>query len=97
MTETVELVSKGGSTSVHIEVCVKNNGDLRFSGQDIGQAPATMFGDSDYEYWLTVPKNQKDRFLLALIEKLYAGNCGLISELQDLMAEKGISYEFFAY
>lgn len=97
MTETIELVRKGGSTFVHIEVCVENNGDVRFSGQDIGQAPAKIFGDSDYEYWLTVPEKEKDRLLLALIEKHYAGNCGLISELRDLMAAKGIPCEFFAY
>jgi hypothetical protein len=85
MTDPIELVNQGGSTSVHIDVRIDENGDLLFSGQDIGEAPEEIFGDSDYEYWLTVPAKAKDKLLLALIEKLYAGNSSVISELRELM------------
>ena len=97
MTEPVELVNKGGSTSIHIDVRIKENGDLLFSGQDIGEAPEEVFGDSDYEYWLTVPAAEKDRLLLALIEKHYVGNSTVISELREFMESKAISCEFFSY
>ena len=49
MTETIELVNRGGTTSIHIDVRIKENGDLLFSGQDIGEAPIEIVGDSDYE------------------------------------------------
>ena len=97
MTETIELVNRRGSTSIHIDVRIKENGDLLFSGQDFGKAPEEIFGDSDYEYWLTITAAEKDRALLALIEKHYAGNSSVISELREFMESKKISCEFFAH
>jgi len=68
-----------------------DEGDLLFSEQDVGDAPNEFWGDSDYEYWLKVSAADKDRVLLALIEKLYSGNSSLVSEI------KGIPSEFASY
>ena len=97
MTEPIKLFSQGGSTSIHIDVRIKENGDLLFSGQDIGDAPEEIFGDLDYEYWLTVPAAEKDNLLLALIEKHYAGNASVISELREFMESKEIPCSFFSH
>jgi len=70
MTETIELVNRRGSTSIHIDVHIKENGDLLFSGQDIGKAPEEIFGDSDYEYWLTIPAAENDFATPACFEQL---------------------------
>ena len=96
MTDKIELVRQDGSTSIFIDVQIKKNGDLLFSGQDIGDAPMEIFGDSDYEYWLTIPAKEKDRALLALIEKHYSGDVMVISKLHELMESKQIPCEFFA-
>ena len=45
MNEPIKLVSQGGATSIHIDVRINENGDLLFSGQDIGDAPEKFFGD----------------------------------------------------
>ena len=97
MSNKVTLVSKGGSTSVHISMQINDDGDLLFSGQDIGAAPSEVFGDLDYEYWLKVQSGEKDRLLLALLEKHYAGNLSVISELRELMDSNEIACEFFSY
>ena len=97
MTDPVQLVSKGGDTSIYIDVCIKDNGDLLFSGQDIGNAPEEVFGDIDYEYWLTVPAAEKDKLLLALIEKHYAGDALVISTLREIMDSRDIPYQFFSH
>lgn len=97
MSDRIVLVSQGGSTSIHIDVRLKENGDLLFSGQDIGDAPEEIFGDLDYEYWLTVPAAEKDRLLLTLIETHYGGNASVISELRELMESRGITCEFASY
>ena len=97
MTDPVQLVSKGGDTSIYIDVCIKDNGDLLFSGQDIGNAPEEIFGDIDYEYWLTVPAAEKDRLLLALLEKHYAGDAMVVSTLRELMESKDIPCGFYSH
>ena len=97
MTDPVQLVNVGGATSIHIDVRINDNGDILFSGQDIGSAPEAIFGDSDYEYWLTVPAAEKDRLLLTLIEKHYAGDAMVVSTLRELMESKQISCGFHSH
>ena len=92
MGKTIVLVDIGGRTSVHIDATINNAGNLVFSGQDIGEAPSEYVGDSDYEYWLTIPAKEKDSFLLALIEKMYLNDSGLITNVSELLDAKGISY-----
>ncbi len=97
MTKPIKLVSQGGSTSIHIDVRINEDGNLLFSGQDIGNAPEEIFGDIDYEYWLTVPAAEKDRLLLALIEKHYAGDAMVVSTLREFMESKEISCGFYSF
>ena len=97
MSKTVKLVRQGGATSIHIDVQINDKGDLLFSGQDIGAAPDEIFGDLDYEYWLTVPAAEKDRLLLALIEKTYKGNALVVSEMKEFLEERNIPYGFQTY
>ena len=97
MSKTVELVRQGGATSIYIDVRIDDEGDLLFSGQDIGDAPEEIFGDLDYEYWLTVPAAEKDRVLLALIEKFYHGNASVVSEFRELLESKDIPCHFHSY
>jgi hypothetical protein len=97
MSKPVKLVSQGGSTSIHIDARIEENGDVVISGQDIGDAPEEFFGDLDYEYWLTVPAAEKDRLLMALIEKHYAGDASVVSRLRDLMKEKDIPCTFHSH
>ena len=97
MNDPIKLVSQGGSTSIHIDMRIDENGNLLFSGQDIGSAPEEIFGDSDYEYWLTVPAAEKDRLLLALLEKHYAGDALVISTLREFMESKQIPCSFYSF
>ena len=61
-----KLVAEKGVTSVYINVEINEGGDLVFSGQDIGEASQNTFGDSDYEYWLTIKSADKPRLLYLL-------------------------------
>ena len=91
---SAKLVEYRGSTSVFIDAKIDDDGKFVLSGQDIGDLPEQHFGDSDYEYWVVVPKDQKDRILLALMEKLYHGDSKVISAFMELLKSKGIPYEF---
>lgn len=79
LADKVKLVDIKGVTSIYIDAEITDNGDLLISGQDIGTAPRKVRHDDDYEYWLTVRAPNKDRFLLALLDKLYADNPSLVS------------------
>ncbi len=99
MSDKIRLVKVTieGPTNIYVDVEITEEGDLLFSGQDVGKAPETFWGDEDYEYWLKVSAADKDRVLLTLIEKLYSGNPSLISEIKDYLGSKGIPSEFSSY
>jgi len=97
MIKKVRLVDLAGPTSIHIEAEITDQGDLLISGQDLGDAPKEIFGDSDYEYWLRIKAADKDQLLLALIEEIYSGNTRLISELQEYLNAKKIPSEFTSF
>jgi hypothetical protein len=92
----IVLVEQPGETSIRISAAVLENGDLQLSGQDVGKAPLEIFGDSDYEYWLTVPAAQKDPLLLALLESLHKGDPYVVSKMKAMLAAKNIPCEFFS-
>ncbi len=97
MEKIVNLVSREGPTSVYIDVEINDAGDLVFSGQDIGEAPRMYVGDSDYEYWLTVPAHEKDRFLLLLLEAQFLNDDSVMSTVREMLESKGISYSSHSF
>ena len=97
MARRTKLYESRGKTSIYIDAEIKGTGDLQLSGQDVGEAPRKFFGDSDYEYWLTVSKEHKDDVLLLLLEKLYGGNSSAVSKFRGLLESRGIPCEFHSY
>ena len=97
MTDNVKLFEIEGATSRYIDAEITDEGDLLLSGQDFGEAPLKVWGEDEYELWLKETAPNKDRVFLALLEKLYAGNPSLISELKHYLKSKDIPCEFFNY
>jgi hypothetical protein len=51
---------KDKGISIHIDALIsKETGDLVIEGHDTGSVVMAMFDETDYEYWLTVPKQYK--------------------------------------
>ncbi len=71
---TVRLYEVRGETSVYIDAEITEEGSLVVSGQDIGKAPEEYWDDSDYEYWVVVAKEHKDRVRRALTEREFGGD-----------------------
>jgi hypothetical protein len=90
----IRIYESRGDTTVLIDVEIAEDGRLEVSGQDLGDAPEKYWGDSDYEYWVSVRTEHKDRLLLALMEKLYGGNSSVVSEFMEFLKSRGIPYEF---
>jgi len=89
----VQLYERRGETSRYIDAEITEDGDLVIFGQDVGKTPREFWGDADYEFWVHVPAKYKDDVLLALLEKLYAGNRSAVDEFLDFMRSRGIPVE----
>ena len=65
---TVLYSKRDRGTSTHIEAKIDYDGNLVISGNDTGELPRKIWGDDDYEYWLTIRCKNKEKVLEALIE-----------------------------
>ena len=93
----VKLFEERGPTSRFVDAEILDTGDLVISAQDVGEAPQKMFGDSDYEWWVFVKAEDKDRVLLALIEEVFGGRFHASDEFREWLKAMGIPYEFDNY
>lgn len=89
--------TRQGGTSVYAGISVDEHGNLVMDGQDVGAAPLEDFGDSDYEWWLTIPAASKDQLLLHLIQHVFSQSASPSSALMEFMKERGIRYDFSSY
>jgi hypothetical protein len=93
----LKLFEERGETSRFTTAEIKETGDLVVLCQDVGKAPEEWRGDSDYEFWATVKQEDKDKLLLALIEKLYGGHFSAVDEFRTFLELKGIPFEWMTW
>ena len=95
----VTLVDERGERRLHIEAEILPNGDLQISGHDLSPGLQKIFGpDADeYEYWFTIPQEQKDRVLLALLAAFYDAKSDGNSKLKQLLETHEIPCKFSNY
>lgn len=92
--DPITIVDTKGETSVHIELRVApDTGALLLEGQDLGATPKQSFGESEYEYFLTVNADQKDRLLLELLAEKLHGDETARTTLAAWLDSHGIPYE----
>lgn len=80
----ISLYAKRGETSRFVDAAVDEDGNLVVSGQDVGKAPQEFWGDADYEFWLFVRGEHKDRVLAALIAGRRGGQASSPSLVERL-------------
>lgn len=96
--DPITIVDIKGPTSISIELRVDGlTGSFVLAGQDIGEAPMRIFGDSDYEYFLSVKADEKDRLLLELPAEKLRGDERARTTLAGWLDERGIRYELASF
>lgn len=99
MTEKrVELIRKiDDKGTLVVDAELKADGSLEVFLHDIGDVADQMFGDRDYEHWVTIPPENVGALSLALIQHLWSGSTHAIEELKDLCKANGIEVEEHSY
>ena len=88
---------KGDGCNTYVDAFIeKNKGDLMLEGQMIFTGGDSEFGDSDYEYWLTISKADKDQLLLKLLSQYFGDACAC-GNLKTFCEENKIPYKFSSY
>lgn len=85
---------EAGNERRHIWASIDTQGDLCLQGQDLGPTVEAIWGDSDYEYWLTIKSGDKDKVLLLLMEKVYGGHNDAVQEFREDLTSHAIEHQF---
>lgn len=83
--------NEGGRTTVDLELL--EDGSIRLFYYDIGRAARYMFGDSDYESWITVPISEVPALAFQLLSEKYGDRSDAVTNLRSLCEEHGIKHE----
>ncbi len=85
-------------TKVFVEVHIDpSTGSMVMAGQDLGAAPRKFFDKDEYEYFLGVKAEQKDRLLLHLMQHVFGGEEGTRSAIAEWLDERNIPYELHSF
>ena len=82
---------------IYLGAKITDEGHLQLEGQDVGETPKKFWGDSDYEYWLTIDKEYKDTVLLWLIKERFDSDFRNDSDFRDWLKKKGIPSDFYSW
>lgn len=91
--ETFELYRQEGDNFRSVMVTLDAAGGLKVDAQDMGKLVEEYWGDSDYEFWVTIPPQEAAKLAYALIRKHYTGRAGAVDEIRSLCAEAGVKSE----
>lgn len=82
--------NSGGKTDVTLTL--KPDGSLELFYYDIGSASKKMWGDSDYEHWITIPPEALPQLAFRLIAERYDARSDSVSDLQKLCEQHFIAH-----
>ena len=86
-----EIEIQGGKS--YLDAVIRQNGDLVLEGCDNGDLVKDIWGDWDYEYWITVKSDYKDTVLLHLIRERFDSE----TKFREWLKEKEIHCDFSSY
>lgn len=87
-----------GVTSFRVTAAISPaNGDVIVHGQDQTTGSVTHFAASEYEWFLTIPAEEKDRLLLELLRSLANGDVRVRETLSAWLKQRGLTFEEMAF
>jgi hypothetical protein len=94
--ETTELYRAEGDSPRCIRVYVDHHGDLELGSQDFPSERLRGFvgGATEYEYFVTVQAEAKDRLLLALLVEKYKGDERAVEAFREWCEARSIPCRF---
>ena len=94
----VLLEPTAGITSFRVTAAISPaNGDVIVHGQDQTTGSVTHFAASEYEWFLTIPAEEKDRLVLELLSAMLRGDVRVRESLSAWLKEREIPFDEMAF
>ena len=76
-----------------LAVAIDESGSITLEGVDAGEEVRRVFGDWDYEYWLTVAPEYRESVLLHLVKDRFSS----VHEVQKWLEDREIPFDFMSF
>ena len=94
----VEAVRVTTETDTYVaDLVVTPDGSFVLDAQDVGQRARQFWGDSDYEYWITVEAADVPQLLIALVRDRFGDDITMSAAYRAWLGEHEIPYRFDSY
>ena len=94
----MEIYRRDGDAFTSIRAVFDVKGNLTIDGQDMGPTVEQFFGDSDFEYYLTIPKSEIQNFTLEVLKKTFNQEKKLgFYDLRDICKNNGIKHHYTSW
>jgi len=71
-----------------------DDAQFKIDTQDMGPTTEEFWGDSDYEFWTTVPREAWGDLLMALAREFLADSPGATDQLHDICQKHGVEHSW---
>lgn len=91
--KSVELYRKDGEAFRSVRASVKGDAFV-IETQDMGRLVEEVWGDSDYEFWTSVPREAWGQLLRALAIEFFANDPKATDRLRDICMTHGVPHKW---
>jgi hypothetical protein len=88
-----ELFRQDGINSRSVSARI-NQEEFRIDTQDMGPATEEVWGDADYEYWTTVPREAWGDLLMALTKEFLSGDANATDKLLEICKKHNVKHKW---
>lgn len=94
----VEAVRVSTDTDTYVaDLIVGPDGSFVLEAQDLGERALEFWGDSDYEYWITVAAADVPKLLIALVRDRFGDDINMSSRYRRWLQEHDVPYRIDSY
>ena len=91
----MEIYRREGEAFSSIEAEFDDKGNLKISGQDIDEGMRSWVGSDEFEYFLTIPKDEVESFTLEVLKKTFNQTKPLgYYDLRDICKDNEIKHYY---
>ena len=90
----MEIARQEGTEFRSVRLTLEDDGAITMDAQDTGPTVTQIWGDSDYEFWVSVPSASVSMLAFELLREKFAGQLGAVDAFRDWCETHGVECKF---
>lgn len=92
--QVIEIARQEGVEFRSVRLALADDGGIKMEAQDIGPSVAAIWGDDEYEFWVSVAPPALPKLVFELLREKFTGQPGAVDAFRGWCKAHGIEHEF---